>query len=253
MCRAEQLSKLQSGEVYDILVIGGGATGAGVALDAATRGQCKSVAVIAGPSDCYIHQLVTGMEESLGRYYVILYRITSLKILNFGPNGLHMYYSEMELKETHILSNTLSLLLSLCILCLCVTCYSQPYYWLLSISSSISIYKVSSIQFLCVKTLLFPHLCKYILKRFSKLNLALYPECQGSTPWVIHLMGHHNNVSFSGLKTALVERDDFSSGTSSKSTKLIHGGVRYLYKAVLGLDIEQVSVIHICTYPYVCI
>src|SRR3954453_8757319 len=27
-----------------------------------------------------------------------------------------------------------------------------------------------------------------------------------------------------GLKVALVERDDFSSGTSSKSTKLVHGG-----------------------------
>lgn len=42
-----------------------------------------------------------------------------------------------------------------------------------------------------------------------------------------------------GLKTALVELDDFSSGTSSRSTKLIHGGVRYLQKAVMQLDIEQ--------------
>ncbi|XP_062594574.1 glycerol-3-phosphate dehydrogenase, mitochondrial-like isoform X1 [Saccostrea cucullata] len=42
-----------------------------------------------------------------------------------------------------------------------------------------------------------------------------------------------------GLKTALVEKFDFSSGTSSRSTKLIHGGVRYLQKAVFGLDIEQ--------------
>lgn len=42
-----------------------------------------------------------------------------------------------------------------------------------------------------------------------------------------------------GLKTALVEMDDFSSGTSSRSTKLIHGGVRYLQKAILGLDMEQ--------------
>ena len=31
-----------------------------------------------------------------------------------------------------------------------------------------------------------------------------------------------------GLKTALVEKRDFASGTSSKSTKLIHGGLRYL-------------------------
>ncbi|HEY4000919.1 MAG TPA: FAD-dependent oxidoreductase, partial [Candidatus Xenobia bacterium] len=39
-----------------------------------------------------------------------------------------------------------------------------------------------------------------------------------------------------GLKVALVERGDFSSGTSSKSTKLIHGGVRYLEKAIMKLD-----------------
>ena len=42
-----------------------------------------------------------------------------------------------------------------------------------------------------------------------------------------------------GLKVAIVERDDFSSGTSSKSTKLVHGGVRYLEKAVWELDYNQ--------------
>ena len=45
---------------------------------------------------------------------------------------------------------------------------------------------------------------------------------------------------FIGLSTALVERDDFASGTSSRSTKLIHGGVRYLQKAIMQLDREQV-------------
>ncbi|XP_026530153.1 glycerol-3-phosphate dehydrogenase, mitochondrial-like [Notechis scutatus] len=44
-----------------------------------------------------------------------------------------------------------------------------------------------------------------------------------------------------GLSTALVERDDFGSGTSSRSTKLIHGGVRYLQKAIMKLDFEQES------------
>ena len=29
-----------------------------------------------------------------------------------------------------------------------------------------------------------------------------------------------------GLRTALVERDDFASGTSSKSSKMVHGGLR---------------------------
>lgn len=42
--------------------------------------------------------------------------------------------------------------------------------------------------------------------------------------------------SRTGLKTALVEADDFASGTSSRSTKLIHGGVRYLQKAILGVS-----------------
>ena len=42
-----------------------------------------------------------------------------------------------------------------------------------------------------------------------------------------------------GLRVAIVERDDFSAGTSSKSTKLVHGGVRYLEKAVWELDYNQ--------------
>lgn len=46
-----------------------------------------------------------------------------------------------------------------------------------------------------------------------------------------------------GLKTGLVELDDFASGASSKSTKLIHGGVRYLQKAIFNLDIEQFKMV----------
>ena len=46
-----------------------------------------------------------------------------------------------------------------------------------------------------------------------------------------------------GLKVALVERDDFSSGTSSRSTKLVHGGVRYLEKAVWNLDYDQYELV----------
>jgi glycerol-3-phosphate dehydrogenase len=38
-----------------------------------------------------------------------------------------------------------------------------------------------------------------------------------------------------GMKTALIEKDDFASGTSSKSTKLIHGGLRYLKQFEIGL------------------
>ena len=38
-----------------------------------------------------------------------------------------------------------------------------------------------------------------------------------------------------GLRTALVERDDFASGTSSKSSKLVHGGLRYLQQGEVAL------------------
>ena len=38
-----------------------------------------------------------------------------------------------------------------------------------------------------------------------------------------------------GLKTACVEKEDFSSGTSSRSTKLIWGGSRYLVQALVSL------------------
>ena len=46
-----------------------------------------------------------------------------------------------------------------------------------------------------------------------------------------------------GLKVALVDRDDFAAGTSSKSTKLVHGGVRYLEKAVWELDYSQYKLV----------
>ncbi|HET8554718.1 MAG TPA: FAD-dependent oxidoreductase [Rhodanobacteraceae bacterium] len=42
-----------------------------------------------------------------------------------------------------------------------------------------------------------------------------------------------------GLSVALVERGDFAGGTSSRSTKLVHGGVRYLEAAVARLDRAQ--------------
>src|SRR5699024_3043000 len=39
------------------------------------------------------------------------------------------------------------------------------------------------------------------------------------------------------MKTALLEMQDFSEGTSSRSTKLVHGGLRYLKQ----FDVEVVS------------
>ena len=46
-----------------------------------------------------------------------------------------------------------------------------------------------------------------------------------------------------GLDVALVEKNDFASGTSSKSTKMAHGGVRYLEKAFMELSKEQLDLV----------
>uniref|UniRef100_A0A060SZJ8 Glycerol-3-phosphate dehydrogenase n=1 Tax=Blastobotrys adeninivorans TaxID=409370 RepID=A0A060SZJ8_BLAAD len=51
-----------------------------------------------------------------------------------------------------------------------------------------------------------------------------------------------------GLKVALLERDDFAAGTSSKSTKLVHGGVRYLEKAVWNADYDQYKLVKEALY-----
>ena len=40
-----------------------------------------------------------------------------------------------------------------------------------------------------------------------------------------------------GMKVAVLEMQDFSEGTSSRSTKLVHGGIRYLK----NFDVEVVS------------
>jgi len=46
-----------------------------------------------------------------------------------------------------------------------------------------------------------------------------------------------------GLKVALFERHDLTEGTSSRSTKLLHGGVRYLELAVRKLDRAQLALV----------
>lgn len=46
-----------------------------------------------------------------------------------------------------------------------------------------------------------------------------------------------------GLSVALVERDDFAAGTSSRSTKLIHGGVRYLEQAFKSMDLSLIELV----------
>lgn len=49
------------------------------------------------------------------------------------------------------------------------------------------------------------------------------------------------DAALRGYKVALIDRKDFASETSSKSTKLIHGGVRYLEQAFKKLDFAQLK------------
>ncbi|MEL7221547.1 MAG: FAD-dependent oxidoreductase, partial [Bacteroidota bacterium] len=44
-----------------------------------------------------------------------------------------------------------------------------------------------------------------------------------------------------GYRTAMIEKTDFAAETSSKSTKLIHGGVRYLEQAFKNFDFAQLT------------
>ena len=46
------------------------------------------------------------------------------------------------------------------------------------------------------------------------------------------------DASVRGLKVLLLEAQDFAKGTSSRSTKLVHGGVRYLAQGHLPLVLE---------------
>ncbi len=51
--------------------------------------------------------------------------------------------------------------------------------------------------------------------------------------------GIAREAALHGLSVALVEQDDFASGTSSRSSRLVHGGVRYLEHGHLNLVFES--------------
>jgi glycerol-3-phosphate dehydrogenase len=53
--------------------------------------------------------------------------------------------------------------------------------------------------------------------------------------------GVARDAAMRGLRVALVEKSDFGAGTSSKSSKLVHGGLRYLQHAAFGLVFEALS------------
>ncbi len=52
--------------------------------------------------------------------------------------------------------------------------------------------------------------------------------------------GVARDAAMRGLKVALVERDDFASGTSGRSSRLVHGGIRYLEHGQIHLVQESI-------------
>jgi glycerol-3-phosphate dehydrogenase len=52
--------------------------------------------------------------------------------------------------------------------------------------------------------------------------------------------GVARDAAMRGLTVALVDKEDFASGTSSRSSRLVHGGIRYLEYAQIGMVRESV-------------
>ncbi|MBF0490654.1 MAG: glycerol-3-phosphate dehydrogenase/oxidase [Candidatus Omnitrophica bacterium] len=74
------------------------------------------------------------------------------------------------------------------------------------------------------------------IPRFSKHNYDVLIVGGGINGAAIAYM-----ASLVGARVALVEKNDFASGTSSKSTKLLHGGIRYLENLELDLVAESLK------------
>src|SRR5512139_2918021 len=75
---------------------------------------------------------------------------------------------------------------------------------------------------------------------------SLWSELPGQ-PWDILVIGGGitgagilREATRAGLRSLLVDANDFASGTSSRSSKLVHGGFRYLKNGQLRLTMESV-------------
>src|SRR5436309_13043708 len=74
-----------------------------------------------------------------------------------------------------------------------------------------------------------------------KIDPKTRPPLEGERFQVIVIGGGINGVAIArecargGKRTLLVEQHDFASGTTSRSTRIIHGGLRYLEHAEIGL------------------
>ena len=81
----------------------------------------------------------------------------------------------------------------------------------------------------------------------SRVEQARPPVSTPTEPFDVVVIGAGINglavardAASRGLRTAVVEKDDLCAGTSSTSSKLIHGGIRYLEQFDLGLILESI-------------
>src|SRR5438309_11941947 len=85
------------------------------------------------------------------------------------------------------------------------------------------------------------------LQRFSQETLDLLVIGGG-----IVGAGVARDAAIRGLRVALVEQFDFAFGTSSRSSRLLHGGLRYLAQGRLGLvreaSVEKVTISRIAPH-----
>lgn len=78
------------------------------------------------------------------------------------------------------------------------------------------------------------------------LSVKPRPSLEGQNFHVVVIGGGINGVAIArecaraGRRTLLVEQNDFASGVTSRSTRIIHGGLRYLEHGELGLVRESV-------------
>ena len=97
------------------------------------------------------------------------------------------------------------------------------------------------------------------MQKFSALNRTTTIEELQNTPFDLVIIGGGItgagialDAAARGMTVALLEKNDFASGTSSKSTKLIHGGLRYLKKLEIKLvrevGRERATVHHIAPH-----
>src|SRR5437762_2315928 len=83
------------------------------------------------------------------------------------------------------------------------------------------------------------------LGRSMKIDPKTRPPLEGERFQVIVIGGGINGVAIArecargGKRTLLVEQHDFASGTTSRSTRIIHGGLRYLEYGEIGLVRES--------------